>query len=230
MALGYTLKSQKYDGSNVNTITSDAFTVATDDWLVVVIAMRDPAAETFNTPTVNGATVGSWTEIDSGALLDSTSSRYVRVRISAAKVTSGGSSVTVTNTTSSACYNLMQNVAAVTGDVKAVLQSKGATGTSKPASLSFTNAMTKNAMAITAIAQIAFDVTTESIASDASWTDDAAIGGTPVGLVVSRALGSGAAPPQSVTWDGTGITSGRAQAVAGIELQPATRGSMMMAA
>ena len=224
MSLSYALKAQT-SGDTVASVTSTSFSVAAGDWIVVVAGYRDADAETLSTPTVSGATVGSWTEVDSGALQDSGSSRYVRARMSAAKVITGGSSVTVTSATSASVYQLMQNVGAISGGVRGVAQSRGATGTAKPAVLSLDSAPASTSAAVMGLVQIGFDVTTESVASGSEWTDDAAIGGgTSVGMIASRDM---SAPAQSISWDGTGITSGKAQAMVGMEFLPPA-GAMMM--
>ncbi len=225
MSLSYALKAQT-TGSTVSSVVSASFSVSAGDWLVVAAGYRDANAETLATPAVSGATVGSWTEVDSGALLDSGSSRYVRVRLSAAKVITGGSSVTVTSSAGGSVYTLMQNVGAISGGARGVAQTKGATGAAKPAVLSLNAAPGASSAVVMALVQIGFDVTTESVASGSGWTDDAAIGSTAVGLIVSRDMD---APQQSISWDGTGITSGKAQAMAGLELLPPA-GAMMMAA
>ncbi len=232
MSLAWNLAAQAYTGANVNTLTSPTFSVSAGDWIVVAVAYRDDAIRTINTPTVSGAVIGPWTEVDSGEILDSSSSRYTRIRISAAQVTTGGGAVTVTTTTSAAVFNLMLEVGLVTGGATGVLQTASATGTSNSPSLSFGSAMTADAAAIAAIVEIGFDTGTEAVASDAAWTDDPAIGGSPVGMLVSHAVGSGAAPPSTVTWTGTGISANHGQAMAGIELEPppSTKGGMMLAA
>ena len=224
MSLEYALKAQT-SGDTVSSVTSASFSATAGDWIVVVAGYRDANAPTLATPTVSGATIGSWTEVDSGALQDSGSTRYVRARMSAAKMITGGSSVTVTSAASASVYQLLQNVGVISGGVRGIQQSTSGTGSAKPAALSFSAGPQATSAAVMALVQIGFDVTTESIASGSGWADDAAIGGgTAVGMVVSRDM---SAPAQTISWDGTGITSGKAQAMVGMEFLPPA-GAMMM--
>lgn len=230
MSTSWTIRSSKHS-SSVSSLQCDPFETATGDLLVVFAAYRDSGSPTFGAPSVAGATVGSWTHVDTEAILDSGSSRYVRLRISIARVTSGNSSTTVTSSTSSSVFNFVQRVGIATGVEDTPVQSATGTGTSKPASLSFSQATTEGNLALAAIAIIGFDTTTESLEPNTGWTDEGAIGSTSIGLeTASRTTAT-----NGVSWDGTGLTSGKAHSQALVELAaevvtPPSSGAMMMAA
>lgn len=227
MSVTWSVVSSKH-ATSVASVASDPFATSAGDVLVLFEAYRDADQETFGTPVVAGATVGPWQHVDAGAILDSGSSRYVRLRVSTALVTVGDAATTVTSSTGASVFNLMQRVAVAGGVQEVPAQSASGTGTAKPAALSFPQATTEGNLAVAGIVVEGFDVTAEALAPDAGWTDDGAVGGTPAGMsTASRTTGV-----SGVSWNGTGLTSGKAHSEALIELAVALTPPMggMMAA
>lgn len=228
MSITYTVVDSKH-ATSVSSLASNPFATAAGDVLVVFAAYRDSAQPTFNDPSVAGATVGPWTHVDAGAILDSGSSRYVRLRISLARVITGNAATTVTSAAAGSVFNFMQRVGVATGAEEVPVQSAVGTGTSKPAVLSFPQATMEGNLALAGIVVEGFDTTAEALAPDAGWTDEGAVGGTPVGMeTASRTTTTG-----GVSWNGTGLTSGKAHSAAMAELAPQVvppSGGMMMAA